>query len=154
MATTHTTRFSDKTLSALQGLISVNLDSAEGFLAASQTVNDARLAPLFSDISLVRGQFARQLQQIVASDETPTESGTAIGTAHRWWLKIRGGMTDDNAYAVLAEAERAEDRIKAMYEDAIQDCDAPDLRTLLEQQYVQVRADHDRVRDLRDAHKK
>ncbi len=154
MTTTHLHQLSEQTLKTLQNLIGVNIDTAEGFRSAAETVNDPRLSGLFGDISMTRGQFARQLQQIVAVDEKPADSGTAMGTAQRWWLKIRGALTDDNAYAVLAEAERAEDRIKAMYEDAVRDCVEPEIRNLLQQQYVQVQADHDRVRDLRDAYKR
>lgn len=144
--------FSEATIQSLQSLIEGNLDSAEGFRTAADIVTEPRLSALFSDIADIRGQFARQLQQMVAVDEKPAESGTLMGAAQRWWLKLRGTISPDNAYGVLAEAERSEDRIKDLYEDAMRTCDEPDVLTLLQEQFVQVKADHDRVRDLRDSY--
>lgn len=151
---THPAELSDQSLRALQNLIQINVDSAEGFRTAAKTVNDVRLASLFTDIGQVREQFAQELSALVPQDTRPAESGSLAGAAHRWWLQLRGSLTDENAYAVLAEAERGEDHIKHQYEQFLEHCVEPDVRSVLQQQYVQVKAGHDRVRDLRDAYKR
>jgi uncharacterized protein (TIGR02284 family) len=53
--------------------------------------------------------------------------------------------------AVLAECERGEDAAKAAYEAALQKSLPADVRTLVERQYQGVKANHDRVRNLRNA---
>lgn len=147
------TQFSEKTTSHLQDLIRINIDSAEGFETSAETVSEPRLASLFRDMALLRTRFAAQLQDVVSLDEEPRDSGSVMGTAHRWWLQVRGAITSENAYAVLAEAERGEDAIKEAYEKALAEVVEPDIRRLLEDQYLDVKAGHDRVRDLRDAYK-
>jgi uncharacterized protein (TIGR02284 family) len=54
-------------------------------------------------------------------------------------------------HAVLAECERGEDAAKAAYEAALQKNLPADVRTLVERQYQGVKANHDRVRNLRNA---
>jgi uncharacterized protein (TIGR02284 family) len=52
---------------------------------------------------------------------------------------------------VLAECERGEDAAKAAYNAALQKSLPADVRTLVERQYQGVKANHDRVRNLRNA---
>ena len=59
--------------------------------------------------------------------------------------------TGMNDHAVLAECERGEDAAKAAYEAALQKSLPADVRTLVERQYQGVKANHDRVRNLRNA---
>jgi uncharacterized protein (TIGR02284 family) len=53
-------------------------------------------------------------------------------------------------HAVLAECERGEDAAKAAYEAALQKSLPTNVRTLIERQYEGVKANHDRVRNLRN----
>ena len=55
-----------------------------------------------------------------------------------------------NEHAVIAECERGEDA-KAAYEAALQKNLPADVRTLVDWQYQGVKANHDRVRNLRNA---
>jgi uncharacterized protein (TIGR02284 family) len=50
-----------------------------------------------------------------------------------------------------AECERGEDAAKAAYEAALQKSLPADVRTLVERQYQGVKANHDRVRNLRNS---
>jgi uncharacterized protein (TIGR02284 family) len=56
-----------------------------------------------------------------------------------------------NEHAVLAECERGEDAAKYAYEAALKQDLPMDVRTIIERQYQGVQANHDRVRDLRNA---
>ena len=64
---------------------------------------------------------------------------------------MRGSIKDDNAHAVLSEAERGEDAIKARYEDVLKENPGNPVSDVLHRQYASVKAMHDRVRDMRDA---
>lgn len=142
----------DKTINGLQDLIEINIDSAKGFEQAASTINEPRLNSLFKDASAQRAAFAVELKRFVASSgEKPKNDGTAKGAVHRWWLNVRGSIKDDNAHAVLSEAERGEDAIKARYEDVLKNNPGNPVSDVLHRQYASVKAMHDRVRDLRDA---
>ena len=53
-------------------------------------------------------------------------------------------------HAVLAECKRGEDVAKAAYETALQKSLPANVRTLVERQYEGVKANHNRVRNLRN----
>ena len=60
-------------------------------------------------------------------------------------------MVGKDQHSILAECERGEDVIKNKYEDLIPKIAGSPVTSLLNQQYAQVKAAHDRIRDLRDA---
>jgi uncharacterized protein (TIGR02284 family) len=145
---------SDKAASSVQELIRLNIDSAEGFTAAAERIEDARVAELFREYAAQRSSNAEELKASVAfNGDEPADSGTAKGTLHRWWLELRGTVTGGDTANVLSEAERGEDAIKEHYEEAIKACAGSPIVQLLTTQYSGVKAAHDHVRDLRDAYK-
>ena len=70
---------------------------------------------------------------------------------HRAWTNIKSAINGMSEHAVLAECERGEDAAKAAYEAALQKNLPVDVRTLVDRQYQGVKANHDRVRNLRNA---
>jgi len=73
------------------------------------------------------------------------------GSMHRAWTNIKATITGKSEHAVLAECERGEDAAKAAYEAALQKSLPADVRALVERQHEGVKANHDRVRNLRNA---
>lgn len=145
---------SDKAAESVQDLIRLNIDSAEGFTAAAERIEDPRVAELFREYAAQRSSNAEELKASVAfNGEEPADRGTAAGTLHRWWLELRGTITGGDTANVLSEAERGEDSIKHHYEEAIKECAGSPIVELLTTQYRGVKAAHDHVRDLRDAYK-
>ena len=65
--------------------------------------------------------------------------------------RAKSAITGMNEHAVLAECERGEDAAKVAYEAALQKNLPADVRTLVDRQYEGVKANHDRVRNLRNA---
>jgi uncharacterized protein (TIGR02284 family) len=54
-------------------------------------------------------------------------------------------------YAVLTECERGEDVAKRVYEEALASEDLPrDIKEFVQHQYQGVKANHNRIRSLRD----
>jgi uncharacterized protein (TIGR02284 family) len=51
---------------------------------------------------------------------------------------------------VLAECERGEDVAKSAYEAALKEDLPPDVKAIVRRQYEGVKANHDRIRDLRN----
>ncbi|MDY7094529.1 MAG: PA2169 family four-helix-bundle protein [Acidobacteriota bacterium] len=146
------TALREETVEKLQDLIEVNNDSCEGFKTASDQVNEDALANLFAQLAQDRAGFSAELQNYVRlNDETPDDDASARGTAHRLWLKVRAAINGGDAKVILIELERMEDKIKHTYEEVLEETGGA-LHDALQRQYTQVKAGHDRVRDLRDSY--
>jgi uncharacterized protein (TIGR02284 family) len=78
-------------------------------------------------------------------------SAHVSGSMHRAWTNGKSTITGMSEHAVLAECERGEDAAKAAYESALKKSLPADVKALVERQYEGVKANHDRVRNLRNA---
>lgn len=150
MSTEHRTSLTSDTISHLQTLIQLNIDSEKGLLEAADNIEEMSIRGLFTDLASQRREQAYELQTLVSANaETPQDSGSMSAALHRAWMDIRsavgGGVT-----AMLQEAERGEDYIKDKYEEILKDA-SPAIRDLLQRQYAAVKLAHDRIRDMRDA---
>ncbi len=69
---------------------------------------------------------------------------------HRAWINVRSKLNSGDPHVVLVEAEFGEDQIKDAYEDALEQTTGNAMNAVLQKQYSQVKAGHDRIRDLGD----
>jgi uncharacterized protein (TIGR02284 family) len=69
---------------------------------------------------------------------------------HRFWVKIRGTISGMDDHAMLDECERGEDSAKKAYEEALRQDLPGDVRRVVERQFREVEANHDRVKELRN----
>ena len=142
------------TTSILNDLIETLKDGQEGFRAASQDVQSHDLKSLFSEYSLQRSKFAGELQALAHSlgEKEPETSGSVSGALHRGWINLKAALTSKDEHAILAECERGEDSAVAEYRKALEHTDLPShVADTLREQAAEVKAAHDRVRNLRDA---
>jgi len=143
---------SNETIETLQDLIRMNIDSAKGFRESADLLDDSLLAEKLTAIANEREQQATVLQEYVTvNHDEPRREGSYAAALHRTWMNARAQFSSDNSYAVLAEAERGEDQIKAAYEDALKNNPGTAMNDVILNQYEQVKNDHDVIRDLRDA---
>lgn len=143
-----------ETMDALQDLVQINIDSRDGFQHAAEKVDNLTLQSLFQKLASERNQQADELSRLLAINlEEPHRKGSYAAAIHRCWTACREACSSNNAYAVLAEAERGEDQIKAAYENALKQTAGSAVNDVLTRQYAQVKDAHDRVRDLRDESK-
>ncbi|NND96131.1 MAG: PA2169 family four-helix-bundle protein [Pirellulaceae bacterium] len=144
----------EKTIEAIQDLIQANIDSSQGFTEAATEIEDATLAGLFTELGNQRRQNADVLQQHVQlTGERPRTDGSFLASMHRTWLDLRSKLSGGDSHVILSEAERGEDYIKGAYEDALKDTAGSAMNDVLMDQYTNVKAGHDRIRDLRDHYK-
>ncbi len=153
MATETKFSLSDTTVSDLQELIQMNIDAHDGFDKTADKIDDMSVSSMFREFAQQRETQASELQELVALNaEDPQEKGSMAAAAHRTWIDLRtalgGGLT-----AVLEEAERGEDHIKAKYESVLKSNPGSGVSDVLHRHYAAVKTAHDRVRDMRDAHK-
>lgn len=154
MALETKTTLSDKVIAELQNLIQINIDSSRGFNEAAEQIEDPAIADLFRTLGTERSAFAAELQTYVAFNyEEPQDDGSVAAALHRAWIDIRSMISGGDNYAILAEAERGEDQIKEAYEKTLKETAGSAMNDVLQQQYAQVKAGHDQVRDLRNAYK-
>ncbi len=143
-----------KELDTLNNVIETLKDGEAGFRVACEDIESADLRSLFSDYASQRAQFAVQLQTLARShgEPNPETSGSTAGALHRGWINLKAAIATRNAHAILAECERGEDSAVETYEKAMAEPElSPEVRTVLSSQYSDVKAAHDRIRDLRDS---
>lgn len=141
-----------ETIEGLRDLIRVNHDSAKGFREAAEQIDDDSATEHFHALAAERQGFAKRLESFVewnGDDDTP--DGSFGAKMHRWWIQFRGTVQDGDVHAILSEAERGEDQIKAKYEEVLPQISGNPVNDVLLRQYGRVKVAHDRIRDLRDA---
>ena len=154
MAVETTTTLDDTTVSTLQELIQLNIDSRDGFREAAEEVERFDLASEFRRFAEERDRQAEELKVYVElNDDEPTERGSFAAAMHRTWINIKNALAGDDVLAILQECERGEDVIKEAYEKALKNTAGSAVNDVLSSQMRQVKAVHDHVRDLRDARK-
>lgn len=147
----------EQTVSAVQELIQMNIDSRDGFQYAANKLQDDHpmMANQFRQFGEKRDINATELQGLaLMNGEEPNERGSYSASLHRSWMSVRDMFSkDSDPVAVLAEAERGEDYIKAAYENALKQNPGSAVSDTLNRQYREVKQMHDSVRDLRDTAK-
>ncbi len=139
----------------LNGLIETLKDGENGFRSAAEGVEDPTLKRLFESYGQQRAEFASELQREVRRiGKDPADTGHVLGTLHRGWINIKAVVTGRDEAAIIAECERGEDVAVRNFREALEKPLAPDLRSLIERQFLQVKEAHDHVRSLERAHEK
>lgn len=136
----------------IQRLHQANIDSAKGFEEAAKDVKDPQLAADFRQWSSERSAQATELAKLVeCNGEDVDRESSWLSALHRAYTSMRTAVSSDDKHAILAEAERGEDHIKKAYEEVLKDTPGTAANDILQQQYANVKATHDRVLELRDA---
>lgn len=137
---------------AIRDLIQINSDSYRGFETAADAIENPAYEALFRRIANERRRHRDELARLVETDGE--KAGSFKGKLHRWWLELRAGVQGGDEHAVLAEAERGEDEIKARYESVLGSYDAAAIQKTLRAHQAEINRHHDQIKVLRDASKK
>ena len=142
----------DDVISTLNDLLETSRDGDEGFRQCAETVKNAQLKAFFEQKAERCREAVGQLAQIVREmGGDPEKSSSMSGTMHRFWVNIRSSISTMSDHAILDECERGEDVAKRAYENALAQELPGDVRRVVERQYAEVKANHDRVREMRNA---
>ena len=144
----------EKSSDILNTLIQINNDRIEGYDRASNETDDADLKSLFSDLIETSEKCRAELtEEVERLGGTPIEGTKTSGKFYRAWMDLKAAVTDNDRKAILNSCEYGEDVAVDTYEKAMND-DDDDLgieqRSLIETQYVLIKADHDKIKSLRD----
>src|SRR5262245_44906546 len=143
---------SDKAVNVLNDLLEISKDGEEGFERAASEVKDASVKSLLVQCAANCRAGAEQLESAVRNlGGDPDERGSVAGAVHRGWVNVKAAVTGHDTKAVLNECERGEDYAKGRYKKALEEKELPsDVRSLIQNQYQGVLANHDRIKELRD----
>ena len=137
-------------LDLLHELIQTCKDGETGYAHASAIATELKLKAYFSEESLERARFVRDLKsEAQRMGDDPDTSPSVAGTLHRLWFEAKAdvGLGDQS---ILNSVEQGEDSAKKSYEKALNAQLPGDLRAMIEAQANSIFSAHDYVRDLRD----
>ena len=138
-------------VTTLNSLLQTTKDGAKGFRTCAKDIKNGSLTPVFESSAQRCDEGAAELEaQIRKLGGEPATSGSVSGTLHRRWTDIMSSVTGMEPHAVLEECERGEDAAMRHYEAALKENLPADIEAVVRRQYVGVKANHDRIRDLRD----
>jgi uncharacterized protein (TIGR02284 family) len=139
----------------IDNLIETLKDGQEGFKQAAESVKDPQLKSLFDEYSRQRARFVVELRsKAQSSDKREADvSGSSGGALHRGWINLKSALTGGDDHAILAECERGEDSAVEEYRKALNDGLSAPVQQIVSRQYDEIKATHDRIRNLRDAAK-
>ena len=141
----------DDVIATLNDLIETSRDGEDGFRNCADNVKSPRLKIFFDEKAGRCREGAVQLQNLVREmGGDPASSGSLTGTMHRFWVNIRGTITGMDDHAILDECERGEDAAMRSYEKALEQDLPGDVRRVVENQYREVKMNHDRVKEMRN----
>ena len=142
----------DDAVSTLNNLIETCKDGQNGFQTAADGVARGELKTLFHSYAQQRSKFAGELQNEVRRlGGDPEKAGSVAATLHRGWINIKSAVTGKDDNAVIAECERGEDSAVRNYQDALNSNLPENVRSIVQQQFTQVKEAHDRIRSLERA---
>jgi uncharacterized protein (TIGR02284 family) len=143
-----------KIVSVLNNLIETSRDGATGFHTCAEGAKDPMLKAYFGTRAQSCNDAIRELNiEVIHHGGQPAEYGSAEGVLRRAWLNVRTAVTSNDDLAVLEECEKAEDSARDSYREALKELLPEHVRVLIQKQYEGTKANHDRVRKLRDERK-
>jgi len=144
----------EKTIEALNSLIVINNDRVEGYETAAKETDAADLKSLFASLRSTSTENLSALRAAVTRLGGKIEEGTrTTGKFFRAWMDVKAALTGKDRQAILSSCEFGEDKALEAYEDVLEDASglASEELTLIRTQQSNLRADHDKVKALRDA---
>ncbi|MGP0073849.1 MAG: ferritin-like domain-containing protein [Bryobacteraceae bacterium] len=134
---------------AVHDVISINRDAEQGFRGAAHAVNDPEIKLMFEQYAAERAQFATELQAAVRTlGFDPIDPQGVGGMVRASWMSLKGILTGHDVHAILVETERAEDSSLKTYRIALSKTLTPEIALIMQRQFGQVQAAHDRIQAL------
>jgi uncharacterized protein (TIGR02284 family) len=138
-------------VATLNNLLQTTKDGECGFRTCAEAVTNPSLKTVFETAARRCDGSAAELQaEIRRLGGEPAASGTVGGSLHRAWTNIKSSITGKDEHAVLAECERGEDVAISAYEAALKEDLPPNVKTIVQRQYLGGKENHDRIRGLRN----
>ena len=91
--------------------------------------------------------------EVIKLGGEPEEGTRVTGKFFRAWMDVKAALTGNDRHQILSSCEFGEDKAQEAYDSALEDSSdfSPELASLVREQQSKLRADHDKVKALRDA---
>jgi uncharacterized protein (TIGR02284 family) len=143
----------DESAEAIEELIEVNTESSRYLDQAARVSDNQHLAGMLRAFADDRRRLVEELVRAVPGRTTErTATGERVAAKiQRWWLDLRAGLNGGDPGVVLGEVARAEDQVKALYEDVTSRAAGSPTAELLFNQYRAVKEQRDQILKLKAA---
>jgi uncharacterized protein (TIGR02284 family) len=143
----------ENSTAVINDLIEINNDRVAGFEKVIADISDENtdLKALFEDCADQSRKNVQELSAIAGSSAHLTTDKSVAGTLHRVWIDVKSLFSGGDRASILSEAERGEDAIKKVYQDALGEGSLTmDAQQVVSRQALGINAAHDRIKALRD----
>ncbi|RZJ68790.1 MAG: PA2169 family four-helix-bundle protein [Flavobacterium sp.] len=146
---------SEKAIKAINSLIEINNDRVEGYETAAKETDSAELKSLFSGLKGTSEQVLPELRSEITRLGGEPEEGTRVtGKFFRAWMDVKAALTGNNRHEILKSCEFGEDKAQEAYTDVLENHReelSSEQISMIQNQQAKLRADHDKVKMLRDS---
>lgn len=142
----------DQVVDKLNHVLGTLRDGEKGYREAADEASSSDYTTMFNEYAQQRSRFAAEItSEIRRLGGEPRDHSSAAAALHRTWLNVRDTITGKGDEAVIAEVERGEDVTIDNYQDVMDDDLPSNVKTMLSQQYQEVKAAHDRISNIKHA---
>ncbi|HYD31604.1 MAG TPA: PA2169 family four-helix-bundle protein [Azospirillaceae bacterium] len=139
-------------IESLNDLIQITEDSHDGYRRSAEDAKDSDIQSLFRDLSTQRESMVRELQDLVAQlGGQPTDSGTMLAGAHRFFVDLKSAVTGQDREAILREVERGESEAIRRHENVLSQPLPADIAAIVRRHLDRFQADRNRMTALKRA---
>ena len=144
----------EKSIDALNMLIEINNDRIQGYETALNETEEADLKNIFSMFLQTSQKCKVELvTEVNKLGGSPIEGTKTSGKFFRVWMDVKAALTGKNRKEILSSCEYGEDAAIDTYNKVLKN-DIENItseqQTLINAQLVLLKADHDKVKNMRD----
>ena len=144
----------EKSIDALNILIEINNDRIKGYETALNETEEADLKNVFSMFLQTSQKCKVELvTEVNKLGGSPIEGTKTSGKFFRVWMDVKAALTGKNRKEILSSCEYGEDAAIDTYNKVLKN-DIENItseqQTLINAQLVLLKADHDKVKNMRD----
>lgn len=143
-----------KQTDAINSLIIINNDRAEGYKKAAEEAKDSELKSLFNKFSEQSRTFSTELRKFVPDSKEPDHDETKnTGKLFRLWMDIKAAVTSNDRKAILSSCEFGEDAAKNEYKSVLEKSEEipSEALSVITKQHAEILRSHDQIKSMRDA---
>ena len=142
-------------IEVLNSLVIINNDRIAGYETASSETDEQDLKTMFAQFINTSKKNKQELGVEVTKLGGEIAEGTLLsGKFYRAWMEVKVALSSKDRKAILDSCEFGEDVAVDAYTEALAD-NMDDItaeqKTILNDQQLLIKADHDKVKALRDA---
>ncbi|MDZ4823665.1 MAG: PA2169 family four-helix-bundle protein [Flavobacteriales bacterium] len=145
----------EKSIEVLNTLIEINNDRIQGYETALNETEESDLKALFAQFAYTSQKCKQELVgEVQKLGGTPLEGTTTSGKFFRLWMDVKAALTGKDRKAILSSCEYGEDTAVETYDNAAEknrEHLTSDQLAMITAQRGLIKADHDKVKGLRDS---